>query len=655
MRARRIALLFVLASSTGCGGAFALSGPAHYEVPSARAATLITSSATVRKYEVASADGALVEARPTATGTLLDFVKLSPDGSFGVKRECGTLTMADAATGAAHWKHARDGYCVWPVFETTGGLVTLEDRHSAAGAKGGWQTILTRLDPATGQARATATTTKKVSSVAPFGDDLVTMESDATSAAIVLRAGDSFAPRWTLALEASELSSKIQDSKGKPTTVRELRQVVAGPDAIYVVGTRRVLTIDPRTGQRRATAQIASKEALTATPFAGGAIVSAPQGDDEKPFVTAIGADGTAKWNARGMTLGLAHGDAAVLISDEEVALVRTADGATTWRAKLGAPISGRPVFAGNDKLVLVPQRLAVVALDAATGNKAFEVPADSSEALIRHLDQLIVDDANGLVVWDSWRHVTAFDMTGAVRYRLHVRSLPIGHREERSVEANADVPVYHQKFDSAAIITSNFGVEPNGMQHSALTTSDGKINMGGLGMSGAMTVGTLQMSMAMSDYANEVGQINANNMFRTIGERRNAQFAVAQRESAMNERSPFLVRPITWNLGRGYLVVRKTDGAFAEVVTGPSDLYEDKFRESSMGYYDANAGVVLAFTEGTNSAAWELAEETPPVQLVKRKLMGFPLAADAFRPANTYATTSKVPDGSFTWPLDLQ
>jgi hypothetical protein len=115
------------------------------------------------------------------------------------------------------------------------------------------------------------------------------------------------------------------------------------------------------------------------------------------------------------------------------------------------------------------------------------------------------------------------------------------------------------------------------------------------------------------------------------------------------------LVRPVVWNVGRGFLVVRKSDGAFVEVVTGPSDYYEDEFRESSLGIFDPVAHRLVTFSEGTVAKEWTQGEPTPPVRLVDRRLMGFAVEDAAFRPATAYATSSKAGDGSFLWLDDVE
>lgn len=613
---------------SGCGASFTMSGPAQYHVPATRAATLLGASATTPKFVAVTKGTELTEARVMGAGILLDYTT-STTTDFAVQRLCGPLTMIDGMSGAAMWTRERKGACPHAVLPVTSALITFEE----SATKDGKTTSIARLDATTGQPRATFNA-PGVASATLLGDDLLTLEGAATARAVVLRAGDTLTPRWSLRLTEAEAA----------------RTLVAGAGVVHAVGVKGVLTVDARTGQRLGMAAIPSKQPLTPLPYEGGLLVTAPVADGDKPAVSALGPNGALRWTVKGVAAGVVEGENALLVSDQEIRLVNVTDGKERWRAKLAAVISGRPAMATADGLVLVPHRKGVTAFDAGSGAPRFTVDARPGEPLARHLDQLFVE-RDGLVILDTWRHVIAFDLTGKVRYALPVRSVPLNHRESRSALANAKSPIANQKFESAALMSSMFSPSP--AVH-GITTVDGKISSGALGLNGAIAVGTVQMHAAVQDAVAAMGQANANAMNSAIDARRQAQFLVAIRQSAAAADSPFVVRAISWNVGRGFLVVRKSDGAFTEVVTGPSDIYEDMFRESSLGVLHPSGRMLLTLSEGAAAKDWKRAPVTLPVQLVERRLMGFAVDPDAFHPATEYATTSKVPDGSFTWLEDL-
>lgn len=158
------------------------------------------------------------------------------------------------------------------------------------------------------------------------------------------------------------------------------------------------------------------------------------------------------------------------------------------------------------------------------------------------------------------------------------------------------------------------------------------------------MALGAAQMSLAASSYVLATGASNFAMLESSMNARRVQQATIALRQARLDDESPFLLRPISWATGRGILVIRKVDGAFREVVTGPPDCYEDPFRPASIALFVPLSKKVLTFSEGLDPSTWEDSIERAPVKLVARSLLGYALDEPSFHPAREYEQRSVVP-----------
>lgn len=119
-------------------------------------------------------------------------------------------------------------------------------------------------------------------------------------------------------------------------------------------------------------------------------------------------------------------------------------------------------------------------------------------------------------------------------------------------------------------------------------------------------------------------------------------------------ETGELLVRPLTWDLGEGLLVVRKRDGAATEVVVGPSELYTSGWRAGTLSIARTRPdGVVSLVTMGLglDPSRWPPSQGSTTASFVARTLLGFTLEPSAFVPAARYAETSLIPDSAFRLP----
>ena len=596
---------------TGCS-AFSMGGPARFEEPSRRAAELLRASTIAPKFELDLPAEAITDARVIGAGFLLDVIAEEGEG-FAAMRACGEVVVLDPATGTPRWRHARKGQCPNPIVAREHTLVTLEDRAT--------KTTLTELDAESGAVVKSVEAGRVVALAQTV--DLFALEEVGEVRSVVAY-GEGLVRKWSVAV----------------TAVTPIDLVLVG-DTLYAYGDA-VVAIDIKSGTAGKPVPLGvPPHSVTVVPHRNGLLVTRVA-KDSPPHLTALGLDGAVRWSAPGKSALAADDEGALVGMGENVAFVALADGTERWKAKSGGATAGRPVFVdAPDHLVVVPQGDGLTAFVAATGAVQWTVPTRGTDPKVRHTDQLMV--AAGMIVWDTWRHVVGVDAGGTVKYDLPVRSLFHPHREGRAILAGlaphiGEAPDAFAPTMAAAL---NAPMTPGGATFSSMSLSSG------------LSAGTAQMSLASIDYMNAVGQANFNAMEVVLATRRRVSFQITQRYAAASAASPYVVRPIAWNLGRGFLLVRKSDGAFVEVVTGVSDVYAERFAEPSMSAFDPDERVLLTFTEGFATDTWKLVTRGP-VEVAKQHVAGYAIDDAAWKPATAYATSSRVPDGSFLWDSDV-
>ena len=168
--------------------------------------------------------------------------------------------------------------------------------------------------------------------------------------------------------------------------------------------------------------------------------------------------------------------------------------------------------------------------------------------------------------------------------------------------------------------------------------------NMGG----GGLTTGALEATMQMQSAGQAASAGNWGMFVEALNFRKREQVRASLAQARIDDGSNMILRPISWATGRGVLVVRKSDGAFREIVTGPPDVYEDAFRQASVAAYLPLAQTVVTFSEGLDASKWVDGKEQRAVQLVNRGLVAYGLDEASLHPAAEYAKRSVVPLGSF-------
>ncbi len=413
---------------TGCGG-FTMAGPAHFKEPATRAFELIRASTSPPVFETALSAEAIATAQPFSGGFLVDLIAEERDGGLIAERACGALVLLDVQSGKPRWSHARKGQCASGVVTRERTVVTFEEH----GAK----TALTELDGASGNVTGSIEGGKVVA--AAQAADLFVLEvsqKDKSVESAVVAYGEGLVQKWRLPV----------------TAINAVGLEVTG-DSLYAYGDG-VVAVDMKTGRASKPVVLgAQPQALSVVPHKDG-IVFTRIGKDGDPEVTALGLDGSVRWNAKGKAGMTADGDSILLAGGEDISFVALATGAERWKAKLSGAISGRAVFTDTpERLVLVPQSTALTAFVAATGAARWTVSIRPGEPKGRHTDQVIV--GNGFVVWDTWRHVVGIDPAGTVTYDVPVRSLAIAHREGRAIEAGIAPKIGTQKFENGASLAT--------------------------------------------------------------------------------------------------------------------------------------------------------------------------------------------------------
>lgn len=577
------------------GCAFSNAKPATFEAASARAATLVDAVTPVR-FEHAFAAEALVDATPLQSGLLLDFMAQEQTKRFDVERACGDLTLVDARSGAVQWTHPRKGACAHRIIVRESTLVIVESRHGSSENA----TVVTEIDGATG-APIASVALESVAAIAADAHGVFVLESQDHQHHVI--AFDSpLSRRWST-----------------PVTLKMPRGLALHDGILYALGDT-IVVLDPASG--RAVGPALSESGLhhvdEVIPHADGLVLGVSLEPGRKE-VFGLARDGTVRWNLPQPKSPrvVGHGGVA-LASAQMLTFVDLDDGRERWSTSIDE-LSGDIAFVDDpEPLLLVPQRTQLSAIAAATGELRWTQPIQPGEPNERYSDRVFTGP--GILVWDTWRHIVGIDFDGAIQYVFEVRSLPAAHREHRL----ADVKSLYQTLLGTP-------------------TSSGPFFYQGLPAATNLAWGMLAISEAIAHY-------NSILLSRAVAARRLAGLQMAERDASFSASSDYVLRPIVWNTGRGFLLVRKSDGAFTEVFVGPSDIYEGSFREPSVAGFHPEANTLVAWTEGFASDRWTLTTRLP-VKLVQRHLIGFDTDPAAFIPAKSYAERSRVPKGSYTWP----
>lgn len=311
--------------------------------------------------------------------------------------------------------------------------------------------------------------------------------------------------------------------------------------------------------------------------------------DRKERVITKIAADGAIVWSRRtNATLDAVTASHVLTVSGEELTALSVADGSVAWTGKLPSPSSGSGV--------VVP-------------------PATSTPSAI-----------TPVWVLPHRRGVHAVDAaSGAVRFDVS----PFG-------KATTDGAVDH------------LSVAEDG-----LVIADGARGVAGIEI-GQEGHARYVIAVRSLEHVQRGARLEATKSTNPLGgvssirERRLQQARIAFRQDALNDRSPFVVRPISWSTGRGVLLVRKSDGAFKEIILGPPDVYEDPYRPASLASFSSGTSMLVSLAEGVDSSAWQLSTTRVPAQLVARRLTGYRVDVSSLAPASEYAARSIVPLGSF-------
>lgn len=641
----RAAASWLVLSLAACGcAAFGKGGPATFRDPAAQMAKALGDKAEKPALRAKIPAESLHDARIAGNRVLLDYRGESGGAeSFDARSTCGPLELRDVATNERVWSLDRPSACDDVIFGILPRIAVLGVREEAG--KEGLALSTLALDSGALVAKLPL---QKGAFAAPSGDALVVVDGAAGARHVSLHDADKLEPKWKVALDDA----------------REITRVVTVAGTVLVFGGS-VTAIDRGSGKVLRSTVLgaeAGAAALDVRATADAAYALILRGKSGTA-VAKIGADGGVAWTSSTPgILDAVTASVALVVDGSRVTALRTSDGTVAWTGKLpGAATGGGLVVPrGQGSLWLVPHAQGVAALDVASGALRFSVSPFSADTEGSRASERLSMAGPDLVLLDTARGVAGLDLAneGRPRYAIAVRSLPHAHRQGRLLSA-------YGKYDVAALLASAQTAMDAGSAQSAsmaglsnvlssfssggvVTAGDpmGAANNQMLAGSAQMALGTAQMSMAVSSYAVATGAANFATLAASMNARRVQQATIALRQARLDDESPLLLRPISWSMGRGLLVIRKADGAFREVLTGPPDVYEDPFRPASIAAFVPLAKRVLTFSEGLDPSAWEDSIERAPVKLVARSLLGYALDEATFHPASEYEQRTVVPAG---------
>jgi outer membrane protein assembly factor BamB len=625
IRATSFVVIGVVAALPGCGKAFSMAAPSTFREPAASFARVLKPSAPAPAFRDTVAAESLRDVRLVGDRALLDFrAEDAPDGAlgtggFGAYTVCGPLEMRDFPSGQRVWSVPRARACGDEIL-TSGSRITI------LGFRGEGQEAtsqLAMLDPATGKVVASVGV-ERPAQMASSGDAFLLLQGKPGARRASLYEGDRLARKWETKLgEESQASAKV-------LTIGE---------TVIVLGSR-LTTIARGSGQvLKSTTFEADSTTADALQTNDAVYVLLVNAKSKTTWISRVGGDGNVTWTtpAKGALDSVISGGP-VLVDGAAVTALKAEDGSVAWTANLPGAPSGAGLVVGSR--LLVPHAEGVTAIDAATGALVYTVAPFGTETKRTKLavaDRLSTA-GDGLVVLDTAHGVAGIEVTptqGNARWAIGVRSLPHVTRQGRLLSALG-------QFDESGTRLTLLRVRQNQIATTELFTTMN--NMGG----GGLATGALEASLAMQNAGAAASAANWGTFVESLNMRKGEQLRATLAQANIDDASPMIVRPISWATGRGLLVVRKSDGAFREIVTGPPDVYEDAFRQASVGAYIPRGKAVVTFSEGLDASKWADAKEQRAVKLVTRGLVGYTVDDDTLLPAAEYTKRSVVPVGSF-------
>lgn len=624
---------------------------ATFRDPGARLAAALSAKAPQPISRAQAPAESLADARVLGERVLLDYRSESGgDNTLSSLPTCGPLELRDVARDEKVWSVERTGPCQDEILAVQGGMVLMRGVEEANKEQRPRLSAL-RLESGAVAAKAVL---EKDALIVPIEGGFVVVEGKPGSLRATLL-DEKLAQKWQLSID-------------EPSAVTRVAPV---GKSILIFGSQ-VTAIDRASGKKLGGASLGDNVAAVDVRAAGDAayavLVPFPKGAQIFAKVTA---SGSVAWKVDKLfsVLDAVTAQGVIVVGRDDVRLLRAENGEAAWTGKLPAEPTGPGLLVaqGKTSLLLIPHRAGVTAFDAATGAQRFSVSPfgadDSAPGPKRdlwpagegrsHTSDRLWLAGEGLVVLDAARGIAGLDLgnEGRPRYALPVRSIPHAQRRARLHAAFGEddrwgsfvaLQVRAQKAMEAGGSAAG-GRSPgfSSVLTSLAPSSQGSASLG-------MSLGTAQMSVAFAEYSMAAAAVGYAALEASIKARVAQQADVANRQSRLDAESPFIARPISWATGHGALLVRKTDGAFVELVTGPADVYEDRYRQASVTAVVPAAKAVLTFAEGLDPSKWQDAPTRMPVKLVGRSLLGYALFDAALHPAKDYEQRSVVPTVNF-------
>jgi outer membrane protein assembly factor BamB len=620
MKLKPRSLAWALASSAlvVAGGCSAFGNPPKARLRSSAElfATRLAAKADKPAYEL-DAPIESFAAAPLGADFLLD-LRSSVTSGFSTRRVCGPLVAINPTTGTQVWKRDRNQGCNATFLSIMADeILTLEASDKDAGDVG-----FVRLSASTGKLVGEKRIRVFEASTPVLRDGVVyAIEDD----------GEQGAPK---AVVVARKMPGLEKLWSRPVEPRANPFLALTAKSVLVLGPLKTFAIDRATGALAEQGEDDGYLALPGVEHPGGVVLARHyegiKADRKRgEFVLeARGEDGKKAWAVDdAMPVVTATNAVVVTARDRKLRAHDLATGKAAWEADLPDSFSGAAHFVADAGLLVVTHRGGVLALDAATGAKKFTLEPLPKTALLRRADVLAFDAEKKTFLLDTAGGVAAFDLDGKLRWKLAVRSMVAPHREGRF----QGLPGDGSSMSSAILAVTRFNQQAQFFQAQA--------NGGGV----VVTAGLAAMTQAFVTAIQQLGFAELELSMNSIA---GQHWSTALAQVGLDERSPYWVRPIGWSTGRGYLVVRREDGAFKEVVVGPPDVYEEAYREASPGVLSANGKVLIVATEGLDVAKWGPPVERGVMEMWPRKLMAFPVGELA--PAEAYGKGSVVEDGTF-------
>ncbi|HEY8077792.1 MAG TPA: PQQ-binding-like beta-propeller repeat protein, partial [Labilithrix sp.] len=316
--------------------------------------------------------------------------------------------------------------------------------------------------------------------------------------------------------------------------------------------------------------------------------------------------------------------------------------------SKADAPAPPEGLRTSASGLVLVTTSTKLVAIDATSGQTLFSAKLPQSFVPQRASDEIFVtSDGATIVVANGYAFAAFRRATGEPAWKLHVRSfgMPMPGKRAQTFNHLATRANLTNAGDAAKTVERAEEARRNAQRPLEDGLSRKLIVLGtNVAQGGAATTANVATGVVGGMYGALDASFAKGAAWFVAGVVRAREHLETAMALSLGDRvGDYVMRPIEWPSGEGFIVLRLADGAFAEIATGPGEWTFAYHTMTSVAALSPADKTFVAVGPGLDPTKWRDDASQPLMHLLARSLLTFPLGDDAVHSASEYATRSLV------------